>query len=104
MNIWVLFLLMGLGTFLMRLSFILLFGKVGFPEGFRRGLPFVPPTVFAALILPAILKQGGEVVVWGNPRFFAALVAAGVAYKTKNVVLTILVGMAMLYILEWVGV
>lgn len=88
----------------MRLSFILLFGKVKFPEGFKRGLPFVPPTVFIALILPSILKQGGEVVLWGNARFFAALAAVAVAYKTKNVIWTILVGMAVLYMLGWVGI
>lgn len=103
MNIWLLFGLMALGTYAMRLSFILLFGRVEFPESFRRGLPFVPPTVFAAIILPSILKMEGEFVVWGNARFFAAMAAGLVAYKTKNVVLTIVVGMVVLYLLEWVG-
>ena len=32
LSVWLLFILIGLGTFLQRLSFIFLIGKVGMPE------------------------------------------------------------------------
>ena len=42
MSVWLTMILCGLMTFIIRLSFIAAEGKVAFPPGFRRLLPFVP--------------------------------------------------------------
>jgi branched-subunit amino acid transport protein len=91
-------------TYLIRLSFILLIPFDRFPERIRRGLRFVPPAVLAALITPELLRPGG---VWdlslGNERLLAGLVAIIVAWRTKNIWLTILLGMIAAWMLNGIG-
>lgn len=74
------------------------------PAWFLRGheLPFflvawlryVPVAVLAALLLPTLLVQNGEfALVWNNLYLWAALPAVFTAWKTRNMFLTVLVGM-----------
>ncbi len=101
MNVWLIMLLAGLCTYAIRLSFILLFGRMEVPDGLRRALRLVPPAVLSAIILPETLLRDGEVdFSLGNPRWLAGLLAALTAWRTRSVVLTILVGMVALWILE----
>jgi branched-subunit amino acid transport protein len=98
---WLLFLLLALGTFALRLSFIYLFGKVDMPDWLRRALRFVPASVLAALVLPALTYPNGtlDLSLW-NVRLLAGLGGALVAWKTRNVLWTIAVGMALLWVLQ----
>ena len=50
MNMWLLFVLMAVGTYAWRLSFIYLFGKIELSERVYHALHFVPPTVMLSLI------------------------------------------------------
>ena len=103
MILWLTMVAAGLVTYGIRLSFILLFGKVEMPEIIRRALRFVPPAVLTAIIFPELLLPGGTLSISPyNPRLLAGLLAALVAWRTKNVVLTIVVGMAALYLITWV--
>jgi branched-subunit amino acid transport protein len=55
-------------------------------------------------VVPELLMPGGDFdFSLGNGRLLAGVLAAMVAWRTKNVVLTILVGMAALYILQALG-
>ena len=102
MNIWLVMLLGGLITFGMRFSFIYLFGRFEIPEVMRRALHYVPPAVLSAIIFPEILMSQGRLVLsLENDRLLAGLVAVGVAWFTKNTLLTILAGMAALLILQF---
>jgi len=95
-----LFVAAGLVTFAIRLSFIALLGRVQLPALLTRSLRFVPPAVLSAIILPEILVKDGALDLRpGNVRLIAGVVAAVVAWRTRNVVLTIAVGMAAL----WMG-
>jgi branched-subunit amino acid transport protein len=88
----------GLVTFGIRLSFIALLGKVELPRVLTRALRFVPPAVLSAIIFPELLVRDGALALYpGNARLVAGLVAAFVAWRTRNVVLTIAVGMAALW-------
>jgi len=103
MNIWLTMIIAGLITYLMRLSLILLFGHFELPGWLPRILRFVPPAVLAAIITPELLMPKGS--LWlsvGNLRLLAGVVAIGVAWKTRNAVVTILVGMGVLWILQLV--
>lgn len=55
---------------------------------------------FAALAASELFIQAGEVACAGRPQPWAALVAALVAWRTGNVLATIAVGMAALYLLK----
>lgn len=101
-SLWLTIVFAGLLTFLTRLSFIALFGRWQPPDWLRRALRFVPPAVLSAIIFPEVLVRGGVVVMRAeNFRLVAALVAALVAWRTRNVLLTIGSGMAILYLLQW---
>lgn len=101
MNIWLVILLAGLVTFATRLSFILLLDRINVPDWFRRGLRFVPVAVLSAIILPELTSPEGSLfLTWRNPQLAAGGVAILVAWRTKNVLLTILAGMAALFIFK----
>ena len=101
-SIWLLFIAIGLGTFLLRFLFIYLFGKIEMPDWLRRALRFVPAAALAALVFPALTHPAGHFnLSLDNFRLLAGLGGAIVAWKTRNVLLTILVGMVLLWILEF---
>jgi len=100
-SIWPLFVAIGLGTFLLRFLFIYLFGKIVMPDWLRRALRFVPAAALAALVFPALTHPTGHLdLSLHNFRLLAGLGGAIVAWKTRNVLLTILAGMVLLWILE----
>jgi len=102
-NIWLVFLLGGLLTFGMRYSFIYLLGRFEVPETMRRALRFVPPAVLTALVVPELFVRSGQIdVSLTNFRLLAGVAAVLVAWKTKNTLLTILAGMIVLLMLEFI--
>ena len=100
-SLWLLFVAIGLGTFLLRFIFIYLFGKIAMPEWLQRALRFVPAAALAALVFPALTHPTGQLdLSLHNFRLLAGLGGALVAWKTRNVFLTIIVGMALLWAME----
>ena len=102
MSNWLVVVAIGLGTYLLRLSFIGVLGTRPMPIWAQRPLKYVAPAVLAALVLPAVLLVDGraDVTPLGNPRFLAAAVAAGVAWRLKSVAGVIIVGMSLLWLLQ----
>jgi branched-subunit amino acid transport protein len=59
--------------------------------------------VLSAIILPELTSPNNTLFVsWRNPQLLAGRVAILVAWKTKNVLLTILAGMAALIVFQFV--
>ena len=101
MNVWLLLIGMGVVTYAIRLSLIVLIGRVDVPPLVQKALRFVPPAVLTAIIFPELLRPGGTLdLSFGNVRLLAGVLAAGVAWRTKNVLLTIGVGMVALWVLQ----
>ncbi len=102
MNIWLVMLLGGLITFGMRFSLIYLFGRFQIPETLRRALHYVPPAVLSALIFPELfLREGTLYISLENTRLLAGLVAIAVAWFSKNTLVTILAGVAALFLFQF---
>ena len=100
-SIWLLFIALAVGTYALRLSFIYLFGKIEMPDWLRRALRFVPASVLAALVFPALAYSNGSLdLSLGNIRLLAGLGGALVAWRTKNVLWTIIVGMVLFWALQ----
>ncbi len=100
-NMWGMILLGGVATYVTRLSFIYLLGKLPMPDWLRCGLRFVPVAVLSAIILPQVAARNGAIdLSLRNPQLLAGAVAVGVAWRTKNVILTMVVGMAALLIFQ----
>jgi branched-subunit amino acid transport protein len=92
--VWATVALVGLGTFLLRASFLFLFERVGgVPSRAETALGMVPAAVLSALVAPAVLAPDGAVVVAGNARLLAAVLAAAVAWYTEDVLATIVTGL-----------
>jgi branched-subunit amino acid transport protein len=92
----------GVGTYLIRLSFIGILGTRRLPPVLERALEFIAPAVLAALVVPAVVRPEGTVDLSpDNLKLFAALAAAAVAWATRNVLATIATGLSMLWLLDW---
>ena len=102
MNVWLVLVLGGLITFLIRFSFIFLFGKFDIPDVVRSALHYVPPAVLSAIVFPELFLPNGTLdLSLSNIRLLAGLVAILVAWYSKNTLLTIVVGMLVLVLLQW---
>lgn len=97
LTLWGLIVALGIGTFLIRYSFIGLLGGRELPEWVLRHLRYTSVAVFPALIAPLVLwpaATGGE----PDPaRLSAAAVTLVAGILTKNVVLSVFLGGAALY-------
>ena len=101
MNIWIVMVLLGLLTFATRLSFIAILERIKLPPTFQRALRFVPIAVLSAIIAPELGYYNNVLALSPtNPRLLAGIVAALVAFWTKNVVWTLLAGMAVFWVLR----
>jgi branched-subunit amino acid transport protein len=100
---WISVIVIGVGTYLIRLSFIGFFGERKVPVWMELPLRYVAPAVLGAIILPAIVQPDGviELLPTANPRFLAGVIAAVVAYRWRNVTLVVAVGMGSLWLLDW---
>ena len=102
MNVWLTMIIAGVLTYAQRLSFIIIFERTEVPESVRRALRLVPPAVLTAIITPELFLHSGSLdLSLGNHRLIAGILATAVAWRTKNIVLTILVGMATLLLLGY---
>jgi branched-subunit amino acid transport protein len=101
MKLWLLILGGGIITYIIRLSFILLLERISMPTLIQRALRFVPIAVFSALVFPMVFIQEERVILSPlNPRLISACLAALVAWRTHNIVLTILAGMLALFLIQ----
>ena len=98
--IWATMAVSGLVTFLLRVSVIYQVKNSKLPGWLENILKYVPTSVFAALIFPAVfLGESGSLEFIGNPKILAALAALAVAILMKNVIITITTGMIVLWAL-----
>ncbi len=102
MTLWLMLLIIGLITYAIRLSCIGLLGQREMPALLLKALRFVPITVLPAIILPQLFLRNNTLVLSvQNPRWIAGILAGIVAWRTRNVLLTILVGMVALWLLQF---
>ena len=95
MNSWMLIIYCGLITFLTRFSMIALLKKEMFNNRIREVLSFVPSAIFPAIIFPAIfLDNSGLFQLGNNPKILASVVAVTVGMLSKNIIATIITGLA----------
>ena len=99
--LWVTIIIVGLLTLGMRLSFMVFLGNMQISSIVQQSLRFVPIAVLSALIAPALFFSSGSLnLSLSNTRLIAGILAILVAWRTKNVLLTIFSGMACLLILQ----
>jgi branched-subunit amino acid transport protein len=93
---------MTLVTFGVRYSTLALVGRLRLPEPVFRALRYVPAAVLTAIVVPAVLLPDGRFALHpANAHLIGAVVAVLVAWRTRSLLWTILVGMAVF--LLWRG-
>jgi branched-subunit amino acid transport protein len=101
MDLWLIILGMGFVTFGIRLVPLVLLGRIEIPLIMQRALRFVPPAVLTAIVVPELLYRDSQIdVSLTNVRLLAGLIAIVVAWRTKNALITIGVGMIALWVLS----
>ena len=101
---WLVVVAVAAGLFGVRLSFIQVFEWAEeIPGWVERFLRLVPAAVLAALVVPDLVFLDGALALSpGNDRIPAAAVAAVVAWRTEDILWTLVVGMSALWLLTFV--
>ncbi|MCG8529832.1 MAG: AzlD domain-containing protein [Desulfovibrionales bacterium] len=88
--------------YLLRAAFILFQDRIHYSQTVKELLDFVAPAALAALAVPSLIftANTGYSVNW--PQILAGLAAIAVVLKTKNIALTIAVGIAVLWLFRLV--
>jgi branched-subunit amino acid transport protein len=99
-RIWTAIVLAGIGTFAMRASFLVFAHRLAdVPPGVQRLLRQIPPAALASIVVPALLRPETQIDLW-QPRFVAGVVAAVVAWRTRNIALTLVVGIGLVMLID----
>ncbi|MDP1806187.1 MAG: AzlD domain-containing protein [Acidimicrobiales bacterium] len=97
---WVAVVLAGIGTFAMRASFLVFAHRLAdVPPGVQRLLRQIPPAALAAIVVPALVRPEGAIDLL-QPRLLAGVVAGLVAWRTRNIALTLAVGIGIVMALD----
>ncbi|MCA8883306.1 MAG: AzlD domain-containing protein [Rhodobacteraceae bacterium] len=99
LEIWGLILGLGVGTFLIRFSFLGLIGDRQLPAWVLRFLRYTPVAVLPGLVAPLVLWPAATDGAADLPRLAAAAVTLGLGLWLRNVIVSVLCGMATLFAL-----
>ena len=100
-EIWLIILALGVGTFLVRFSFLGILGDRALPAWLLRHLRYTAEGILPAMVTPLVLwpqATGGQLDI---SRIAAASLALAVGLLTRNAIWAIVAGMASLWGLGW---
>lgn len=99
-RVWAVIVALGIGTFLVRFSFLGIVGDRQLPAWVLRHLRYTAVAVIPALVAPLVFfpaQTGGQT----DPiRLIAAAATLLTGWRTKNMLLSIICGMGTLYLLR----
>ncbi len=100
-ELWVTIVLAALVTFALRYVPMKLLEKQRLAPWLERALRYVPAATLSGLVFPALLLQNNKLALsFANDRLIAGLLAIVLAYFSRNAVLTIVGGLAALWVLQ----
>ena len=92
--VWLVIIGAGVATYAIRASFLLFADRLAaVPPKVSEVLRMIPAAALGALVAPALLRPEATFAPLG-PRALAGLVALAVAWFTRNLLITIIVGIA----------
>jgi branched-subunit amino acid transport protein len=94
---------MTLVTFGVRYPVLALVRRVPLPSSLLDALKFVPPAVLTAIVVPALLAPDGGAIQLSpaNAYLVGGLIAGLVAWRSQNLLLTIVAGMVGFWLWRW---
>lgn len=77
--------------------------RVKFPDWLNEALSYVPVAALTAIIAPLIVYQDHRLNLdWHNAHLVASAVAFMVAFKTRNLLLTVIIGLSVFFVMRLV--
>ena len=102
-TVWMIIIALGIGTFLIRFSFLGLIGSKSMPEWVLRHLRYTPVAVLPGLVAPLVIWPEATAGVADPARSLAAIATLAAGYWTRSVIwaisagtITLLVGLSVL--------
>ncbi|MEB3211539.1 MAG: AzlD domain-containing protein [Leptolyngbyaceae bacterium] len=90
---------MAIATFAIRYVMFGASNRITLSPAVLNALRYVPPVVLTAIVVPEVLMSEGSLQVsYLNARLVGAIAAILVAWKTKNLLWTILLGMTTFFL------
>jgi branched-subunit amino acid transport protein len=96
-DLWTVAVIVGLAgvTVLTRCFFFISSKSWSLPHWAQRGLQYAPIAALSAVVVPeVVMSQGALVSTWQDARLFSAVAGLLVYYWRRDVLLTIVLGMA----------
>ncbi|MBW0157933.1 AzlD domain-containing protein [Sedimentimonas flavescens] len=100
-EIWLIIVVLGIGTFFLRYSFLGLIGNRALPEWALRYLRYTPVAVLPGLVAPLVLWPSATQGEIDPARLIAAGATVLVGIVTRNTLAAILGGLGALYLGLW---
>lgn len=99
MSYYLLFSVIALSSLVIKGLFLCFIPSHKLPSFLEKTLRYIPPAALSALVAPSIIyAKGSEGLVISFPRILAGCLAFLVALKSRNIFMTIVSGMIMLWI------
>lgn len=96
--IWLIIVGMAVGTIVNRAGLIMLAGRFDLPPSVQASLRFAPAAALAAIVVPELFVQQGQIdLSLHNVKLLAGLTGFVIALLTRNTILSIVAGMAALH-------
>lgn len=105
MRLWALGLILGMAavTYATRVGFIGVAKQIELHPLLRRALEYVPVSILAALVFPAVFAPAGKLEPpLGNSYLWAAVITAALLFTTKRQWVAIVLGVSSLVVLRLV--
>lgn len=96
-EIWLIILGLGIGTFVLRYSFLGLIGNRPLPAWLLRYLRYTPVAVLPGLVAPLVLWPPATGGAFDAPRMLAAVATVAVGLVTRSTLAAIIGGLLTLY-------
>lgn len=104
MNEFLLIAGMAAVTISTRIPVLMLLSRRKLPAAIARALKYVPPAVLAAIIVPIVLLPNGQLDLrFSNTALIPSVVAVLISWRTRNLLLTIVLGMAALLLVRFLS-
>lgn len=101
--VWTVILGLGLVTYLIRFSFLGMLGSRNLSPGALRALRYVPSAVIPALVAPMVALDRATGEFAAPHSWLAGLAALAIGAASRNLIATILGGMAVFHLLRAAG-
>lgn len=94
-EIWLTIVSLLVATFIARSSFWLVGHRIVLPKRVQEALRYAPACALAAIIVPDLLMNNGQIQMsFDNPRLIAGVAATAFFMAKRDMLLTIIFGMA----------